>query len=63
MATTKAWWKSRTVWVNALMFLLAIVSVFQSTPFISAEYLVVINSIINVVLRFVTIDAIGMFDE
>jgi hypothetical protein len=62
METRKVWWRSRTVWINVLMLLISILTVFQESPMISPESLIIANSIVNVILRFITVDAIGMFD-
>jgi hypothetical protein len=40
------------------MLILAILNVFQSTPLVPPEFLIIANSIVNVVLRFITVDAI-----
>lgn len=62
METRKVWWRSRTVWINVLMLLISILTVFQKSPMVSPESLIIANSIVNVILRFITVDAIGMFD-
>jgi hypothetical protein len=63
MPEVKVWWRSRTVWINVLMLLLSIVTIFQEIPMVSPEVLIIASSVINVLLRFVTVDAIGMFDK
>jgi hypothetical protein len=63
MTEVKVWWRSRTVWINVLMLLLSILTIFQENPMVSPEVLIIASSVINVLLRFVTVDAIGMFDK
>jgi len=63
MTEVKVWWRSRTVWINVLMLLLSILTIFQENPMISPEVLIIASSVINVLLRFITVDAIGMFDK
>jgi amino acid permease len=59
----KVWYKSKTIWVNALLLVIAIINVFQANPATNWEFLAISSAVINVVLRFVTVDAIGFFDD
>jgi hypothetical protein len=63
MTEVKVWWRSRTIWINVLMLLLSILTIFQENPMVSSEVLIIASSVINVLLRFITVDAIGMFDK
>lgn len=63
MKSKKAWYRSRTVWVNVLMLILAIIATVQETNAVPIEELAVIAAVVNVVLRFVTVDPIGWFTK
>lgn len=59
----KPWYMSKTIWINLLLLVLAIISaIMNQTP----EYmrdLAITSSVINVILRFVTVDPIGIFHD
>lgn len=59
----KVWWKSKTIWVNVLLLALAIISVFQANPMTNWGFLTIASAVINVLLRFVTVGAIGLSDD
>jgi hypothetical protein len=59
----KVWWKSKTIWVNALLLVISIISVFQANPETNWKFLAISSAVINVILRFVTVDAIGLFED
>jgi hypothetical protein len=59
----KAWWKSKTIWINVLLLALAIISVFQANPLTNWGFLAIVSAIVNVLLRFVTHGAIGLFED
>ena len=50
----KKWYESKTVWVNGLMFLAAILQAIYGKPIISPEVQVIILSAINTALRLIT---------
>jgi len=59
MDNTKAWWQSRTVWVNVVATLFALLAAFKLTP-AGLDQETVVTSIMalvgvaNVILRLVT---------
>lgn len=59
----KVWWKSKTIWINVLLLALAIIAVFQANPTTNWEFLAIGSAVINVLLRFVTHGAIGLFED
>lgn len=58
----KVWWKSKTIWVNTLIFALSVIVMLQDAG-INWEYMAIITTVVNIVLRFVTINPVGFFDE
>lgn len=56
----KSWWKSKTVWWNILSTVLAIIQGIQGNAWIPAEYQVLIVTIINTVLRFLTTQPVNI---
>ena len=64
MTDTKTWWQSRTVWVNVVATLFAVLSTFKLLPANIDQDSVVTAimgavAIVNVVLRLVTRQAIA----
>jgi hypothetical protein len=59
----KVWWKSKTIWINVLLLALGIIAVFQGNPLTNWEFLAIASSVINVLLRFVTVGAIGLSND
>lgn len=60
---TKVWWKSKTIWVNVLLLVLAFIAVFQANPDTNWQFLTITGALINVLLRFVTVNAVGLFED
>lgn len=58
----KVWWKSKTIWVNTLIFALSVIVMLQDAG-INWEYMAIITTVVNIVLRFVTVNPVGFFDE
>jgi len=58
MAKSKQWWQSRTIWVNVVLFLIAVVGIFMDQQVLDPKTLAIVSSILNVVLRFITHDPI-----
>jgi hypothetical protein len=58
----KVWWKSKTIWVNTLIFALSVIVMLQDAG-INWEYMAIITTVVNIVLRFVTTNPVGFFDE
>lgn len=58
----KVWWKSKTIWVNILIFALSVIVMLQDAG-INWEYMAIITTVVNIVLRFVTVNPVGFFDE
>ncbi|MDE2104914.1 MAG: hypothetical protein KGL39_47190, partial [Patescibacteria group bacterium] len=59
----KAFWESKTVWINGLSMLAAIVGMFSTSNLFTPQqvgYLVLALGIINLVLRFITKEPIGV---
>lgn len=54
----KKWWQSKTVWVNVVVLALAIVGVFLDYKVFDERILAIVAAVLNVVLRFITTDAI-----
>ena len=54
----KVWWKSKTIWVNALLLIIAIISVFQANPATNWEFLAISSAVINVLLLALAIIAV-----
>ena len=56
MENTKKWWESRTVWVNVVSLLIAVVSQLSGWTDLQsfAPYLLVISNLLNLALRFLT---------
>ena len=59
--TVKHWYQSKTVWVNVLLFAIALAALFSSDPLFAdyARYLVLAQSVLNLALRFLTNTAIA----
>jgi len=55
----KTWWKSKTLWLNFVATLIAIVQAVQGQPWVPAEYQVLVLAVLNAVLRFLTNQPIG----
>jgi len=55
----KPFWKSKTLWLNALAMAILIVQYLQGQVWFSAELQVLILAILNAGLRFITNTAIG----
>ena len=55
----KNWWKSKTLWVNAISLALESVQLFGDVKIIPPGYLTVIVNGLNIALRFVTKAPIG----
>lgn len=54
MATKKQWWQSKTVWVNVVLFLIAVIGVFVDFQVFDQRILTIVAAVLNVVLRFIT---------
>jgi hypothetical protein len=54
MATKKQWWQSKTVWVNVVLFLIAVVGIFMDQQVLDSKTLAIVAAVLNVVLRFIT---------
>jgi hypothetical protein len=54
MATKKQWWQSKTVWVNVVLFLIAVIGVFVDFQVFDQRILAIVAAVLNVVLRFIT---------
>lgn len=56
MENAKKWWESRTVWVNVISLLIAIVGQLSGWADLQsfAPYLLVISNLLNLALRFLT---------
>ena len=53
--TEKKWWQSKTLWVNALMFILAIAQTDLILSFnLSPEVIAGVITAVNFILRFLT---------
>lgn len=59
----KPWYRSKTIWVNLLMLVLSIIMAVQESSAVPIEALAAAAAIVNVILRFVTVDPIGWFEE
>jgi len=55
----KHWWKSKTVWFNIISTVLAVVQGIQGNAWIKPEYQVLIITIGNTFLRFLTSQPMG----
>ncbi len=65
--TTKAFWKSKTLWFNLLALLVAVAGAFgygdfQPSPEVQQLALVIVT-VVNLVLRFVTREPLGLGDQ
>jgi Mg2+/citrate symporter len=47
----KPWYKSKTVWMNAVLTLVAMIELLKGLPWVSPEILVFVAGVLNVVLR------------
>ena len=54
----KNWWMSKTVWLNVLAGLVAIVQALQGQPWINPEIQVFILAVLNALVRLLTNTAI-----
>lgn len=59
MEFKKSWLKSKTVWLNVIGGAIAIVQALQGQPWIDPEIQVLILSVLNGILRFITKQPIG----
>ena len=55
----KHWWKSKTLWLNIIGAILAIVQGLSGNAWIKPEYQVLILTLGNTILRFITTQPIG----
>lgn len=55
----KQWWKSKTVWLNVLAAIIAIVQALQGQAWISPEIQVLILAVLNALVRLLTNTAIS----
>ena len=62
-STRKPWYLSKTIWVNLLVFVLSILYAISNDGGVKFEYLATVSAVVNVILRFVTTDPIGLFDD
>ena len=51
---TKKFWKSKTVWVNALVAIAVLIQAITGVPWLDAEAQASIIVVANLILRFVT---------
>ena len=66
MEMTKAWYKSRIVWLNAASFLsmaLALTEVTTLIPLVAMPYVAALNALVNLYLRFGTDTPLGTRDR
>lgn len=64
MSAVKHWYQSKTVWVNAVIIVLAVLDALQALPAIPASwlpYIVAAGGVLNVVLRLTTSSGIAGF--
>ena len=59
MQYAKAWWQSKTIWVNAITLLIGVVSFLAGQEFIAdhpqiATWFAMVLGLLNIVLRFLT---------
>lgn len=59
MEQRKLWWKSKTLWFNALSIGLEGLQLLADTRVITPEHHLLANGIVNLGLRFVTKQSIG----
>jgi uncharacterized membrane protein len=59
----KAWWRSKTLWVNVVAGIALLVQSRQYGFVIDAEVQVAILTVINLVLRVITKEPVGLRDE
>jgi hypothetical protein len=50
----KKWWKSKTLWLNALAMIIGIVQLASQNAWLNPELQVLILAILNAILRFIT---------
>ena len=55
----KAWWKSKTIWVNVIGMAIIIAQAIQGQSWIKPEYQAAILTILNVILRIITTETIS----
>ncbi|MBI5390993.1 hypothetical protein HZB02_05885 [Candidatus Woesearchaeota archaeon] len=47
----KAWYCSKTVWVNLILTLVAVIDLIHNLNFINTKYLILIAGVLNIILR------------
>lgn len=47
----KPWWKSKTLFLNLVLFGVAIIDIVAETRWIEPQYLLVVGGVLNAVLR------------
>lgn len=58
----KPWWASKTIWINLIAVvatLLAVTVGFEMDATFQAEIVAVVMGIVNIVLRFVTVEPVN----
>jgi len=57
----KAWWRSKTIWANAVA-LAALAVQLQTGWILPVEYQTGVLAVVNLILRWVTGEAVGLHD-
>lgn len=58
----KKWYRSKTIWLNLIAFVLSVVAQLQQID-MNWEYFTIMIAVLNIAMRFVTTDPIGIFEE
>jgi Zn-dependent alcohol dehydrogenase len=60
---TKSWWMSKTIWVNIVALIAAILTtlgIVDLTPDVQAQIVVFVMGAVNIGLRVITKDKVGL---
>jgi hypothetical protein len=57
--TNKVWYASKTLWVNAILFLISVLGLFAAHPLFLeyAAHILLVSSVLNLALRYFFTDA------
>lgn len=58
----KKWYRSKTIWLNLIAFVLSVIAQLQQID-MNWEYFTIMIAVLNIAMRFITADPIGIFEE
>ena len=58
----KKWYRSKTIWLNLIAFVLSVIAQLQQIN-MNWEYFTIMIAAMNIAMRFITVDPIVIFEE